>query len=180
MRICLKDGAGVERKFHFSRRLPMRHPDRTLTQSICRVVIRNFMQAVWYRPDVFKRVCGKPQRVERRSMANVGGYMILGESVQDVEGVVHPMLDLLPLETSFAKRKLQLGYRVLEPLVGSPWMHSLSAHEFHYASILHEGKADRLFRARDAVGDDLGEVGLRVGTVSGSFMHVIDFCGEKA
>ena len=109
-----------------------------------------------------------------------GGYMVLGESVQDAEGVVHPMLDLLPLETSFAKRKLQLGYRVLEPLAGSPWTQSLRAHEFHYASILREGKAERLFRARDAVGDDRGEVGLRVGTVSGSFMHVIDFCGEKA
>lgn len=109
-----------------------------------------------------------------------GGYMVLGESLQDAEGVAHPMLGLLPLETSFAKRKLHLGYRILEPLAGSPWTEPLKAHEFHYASIVREGKADRLFRARDAVGDDVGEVGLRVGSVSGSFMHVIDFCGEKA
>src|SRR5690606_33479149 len=109
-----------------------------------------------------------------------GGYMVLGESLQDADGVVHPMLGLLPLETSFATRKLHLGYRVLEPLTGSPWTEPLKAHEFHYASILREGEADRLFRARDAVGDDLGEVGLRAGSVSGSFMHLIDFCGERA
>ncbi len=90
------------------------------------------------------------------------------------------MLGLLPLETSFAKRKLHLGYRLLEPLEGSPWKEPLKAHEFHYASILREGEADRLFRVRDAARDELGEAGLRVGSVSGSFMHVIDFCGDKA
>nr|WP_312968216.1 cobyrinate a,c-diamide synthase [Brucella intermedia] len=109
-----------------------------------------------------------------------GGYMVLGESLQDEEGVAHPMLGLLPLETSFAKRKLHLGYRLLEPLEGSPWKEPLKAHEFHYASILHEGEADRLFHVRDAAGDELGEAGLRIGSVSGSFMHVIDFCGDKA
>jgi cobyrinic acid a,c-diamide synthase len=109
-----------------------------------------------------------------------GGYMVLGESLQDAEGVAHPMLGLLPLETSFAKRKLHLGYRLLEPLEGSPWKEPLKAHEFHYASILREGEADRLFRVRDAARDELGEAGLRVGSVSGSFMHVIDFCGDKA
>ncbi len=43
-----------------------------------------------------------------------------------------------------------------------------------------EGEADRLFAARDAVGVDLGTVGLRRGTVSGSFMHLIDLAGEAA
>jgi cobyrinic acid a,c-diamide synthase len=90
------------------------------------------------------------------------------------------MLGLLPLQTSFAKRKLHLGYRVLEPLNGSPWQMPLKGHEFHYASITREGAADRLFKVRDAAGDDLGEAGLRVGSVAGSFMHVIDFSGEHA
>jgi cobyrinic acid a,c-diamide synthase len=90
------------------------------------------------------------------------------------------MLGLLPLETSFAKRKMHLGYRKLEPLPGSPWQLPLSAHEFHYASIVLEGEAERLFRVRDALGEELGEAGLRVGSVAGSFMHVIDFSGENA
>lgn len=106
-----------------------------------------------------------------------GGYMVLGESIEDAAGVTHKMLDLLPVETSFAKRKMHLGYRRLEPLEGSPFKTPLTGHEFHYASIVREGEVGRLFRVRDALGDDLGEAGLRVGSVSGSYMHIIDLAG---
>lgn len=109
-----------------------------------------------------------------------GGYMVLGEELEDANGTNHPMLGLLPLETSFAKRKLHLGYRSLKPLAGSPWQMPLKAHEFHYASIVREGDAERLFKVQDASGAEHGEAGLRVGSVSGSFMHVIDFSGEDA
>jgi len=109
-----------------------------------------------------------------------GGYMVLGETLEDASGKTHAMLGLLPLETSFDKRKLHLGYRLLEPLAGSPWQMPLKAHEFHYASIVREGDAARLFKVRDAVGEEQGEAGLRVGSVSGSFMHVIDFIGDDA
>ena len=109
-----------------------------------------------------------------------GGYMVLGEALEDAEGINHPMLGLLPLETSFAKRKLHLGYRSLAPLAGAPWQMPLKAHEFHYASIVREGDAERLFKVRDAMGEERGEAGLRVGSVSGSFMHVIDFSGGDA
>ncbi|MEK1889592.1 MAG: cobyrinate a,c-diamide synthase [Phyllobacterium sp.] len=103
-----------------------------------------------------------------------GGYMVLGESIEDAEGMSHRMLGLLPVETSFAKRKLYLGYRRLAPLAASPFAAHLTGHEFHYASIVREGDAARLFRVSDALGDDLGETGLRVGSVSGSYMHIID------
>ncbi|MEP7454826.1 cobyrinate a,c-diamide synthase [Phyllobacterium sp. SB3] len=106
-----------------------------------------------------------------------GGYMVLGESIEDAAGITHKMLGLLPVETSFLKRKMHLGYRRLEPLEGSLFNAPLTAHEFHYASIIREGEAKRLFRVRDALGEDLGEVGLRVGSVSGSYMHIIDLVG---
>ncbi|MFD1198524.1 cobyrinate a,c-diamide synthase [Brucella gallinifaecis] len=109
-----------------------------------------------------------------------GGYMVLGETLEDAQSLTYPMLGLLPLQTSFAKRKMHLGYRKLQPLPGSPWQVPLLAHEFHYASIICEGKAERLFRVNDALGETLGEAGLRVGSVAGSFMHVIDFSGENA
>ncbi|MHC1548596.1 cobyrinate a,c-diamide synthase [Phyllobacterium sp. K27] len=106
-----------------------------------------------------------------------GGYMVLGESIDDAVGVSHRMLGLLPVETSFAKRKMHLGYRRLTPLKGAPFHTSLTGHEFHYASIVREGNADRLFRVNDALGNDLADAGLRVGSVSGSYMHVIDLVG---
>ena len=103
-----------------------------------------------------------------------GGYMVLGETLTDADGKAHPMLGLLPLETSFALRKLHLGYRRLTPVGGGPWSGPLRAHEFHYASIVAEGPGEALFRASDARGVDLGCHGLRRGHVSGSFLHVID------
>ena len=112
----------------------------------------------------------------RNSMALIygecGGYMVLGDAIIDAEGETHAMAGLLPLTTSFATRKLHLGYRQLTPL-GGPWTKPLRAHEFHYSTIENEGKADRLFSASDATGNRLGEIGLRQGHVMGSYAHVI-------
>src|SRR5271166_3923489 len=40
-----------------------------------------------------------------------GGYMVLGTSLIDSGGIIHPMAGLLGVSTSFARRKLHLGYR---------------------------------------------------------------------
>ena len=109
-----------------------------------------------------------------------GGYMALGEQLVDAEGQPHRMLGLLPLRTSFAERKLHLGYRRLTPLAGLPWQVSLAAHEFHFATITHEGEAERLFEAAAADGSRLGSIGLRRGSVMGSFAHVIDASGPPS
>jgi cobyrinic acid a,c-diamide synthase len=103
-----------------------------------------------------------------------GGYMTLGDTITDATGRTHVMLGLLPLETSFAERRRQLGYRRLHAYGNLPWRGRLAAHEFHYATIRFEGDAPRLFEARDATGTLIGDVGLCVGRVMGSFAHVID------
>lgn len=109
-------------------------------------------------------------------LGECGGYMVLGESLTDADGQVHPMLGLLPLRTSFAERRRQLGYREIELLADGPLGRRgarLRGHEFHYATELSRVGAP-LARARDARGRDLGPVGCRVGSVAGSFVHVID------
>jgi cobyrinic acid a,c-diamide synthase len=103
-----------------------------------------------------------------------GGYMVLGENLIDSEAKSHRMLGMLPVSTSFEKRKLHLGYRKLTPLGGLPWTGILTAHEFHFASIVSEGEGDRLFEVEDAAGEKLGAIGLRRRNVMGSFAHVID------
>ncbi|MFY1004878.1 hypothetical protein ACNF5F_25965, partial [Escherichia coli] len=40
-----------------------------------------------------------------------GGYMALGAGLVDADGKRHQMLGLLGLETSYAKRRMHLGYR---------------------------------------------------------------------
>lgn len=106
-----------------------------------------------------------------------GGYMALGEALNDADGTAHHMAGLLPLATSFAKPRRHLGYRVAT-LLSSGLLGDNNArfrgHEFHYASIIKEGDADRLFAIADASGNDLGQAGLRRGTVTGSFIHLID------
>lgn len=103
-----------------------------------------------------------------------GGYMMLGESLCDAEGANHAMLGFLPLETSFAERKLHLGYRHLDCLDGAPWTGMLAGHEFHYATVVREGTAERLFQASDSMRENASAIGLRCGRVMGSFAHVID------
>lgn len=115
-----------------------------------------------------------------RIYGECGGYMTLGEGLVDAAGVRHAMLGLLPLVTSFAERRRHLGYRRVTPLAGSGFAAPMTAHEFHYSTLVHEGEAERLFAVTDAVGEDLGMAGLRRDAVSGSYMHLIDLAPEAA
>ncbi|MCY6381374.1 cobyrinate a,c-diamide synthase [Hoeflea prorocentri] len=108
-----------------------------------------------------------------------GGYMVLGESLIDGEGEGHAMLGLLPLTTSFAERRLHLGYRRAVPCDGFFCSKPMTAHEFHYATVKAEGEAEGLFDVEDARGTSLGSVGLRRGSVCGSFMHLIDLADTE-
>jgi cobyrinic acid a,c-diamide synthase len=103
-----------------------------------------------------------------------GGYMALGETLTDADSRVHRMLGLLPLATSFERRKLHLGYRRLTSRRELPWREPLTAHEFHFASIVSEGEGEPLFDVAAPNGAPLGTGGLRRGRVMGSFAHVID------
>jgi cobyrinic acid a,c-diamide synthase len=101
-----------------------------------------------------------------------GGYMLLGDALTDAKGTTHKMAGLLPLETSFATRKLHLGYRNLNANAG-PFAGKWKAHEFHYATtVLANGVP--LFEATDATDSQLAPMGLIQGRVSGSFAHIID------
>jgi cobyrinic acid a,c-diamide synthase len=105
-----------------------------------------------------------------------GGYMVLGEALTDAEGHAHRMAGLLPLATSFAERRVHLGYRALALLQDGPLGHAggrFRGHEFHYATTLSAG-GEALFTTADSCGVDLAPAGLRRGSVAGSFMHLID------
>ena len=101
-----------------------------------------------------------------------GGYMVLGEALTDADGTTHAMAGLLHLHTSFATRKLHLGYRDLTP-VGGPFGGPQKGHEFHYCTTIHAQGAP-LFQVKDAEGTDLPPMGLRTQRVCGSFAHVIN------
>jgi cobyrinic acid a,c-diamide synthase len=104
-----------------------------------------------------------------------GGYMVLGAGLTDAKGARHEMTGLLGLETSFAKRRMHLGYRRAELAADMPG-HApgtqLRGHEFHYATIVAQPDAP-LATVRDANGAEVAETGSRRGRVTGTFFHLI-------
>jgi cobyrinic acid a,c-diamide synthase len=104
-----------------------------------------------------------------------GGYMVLGTALTDADGVRHPMACLLGLETSFAKRRMHLGYRLAELSGAIPGYAAgarLRGHEFHYSAVLAQPDAP-LALVRDATGAVIAETGSRRGNVTGTFFHLI-------
>ena len=102
--------------------------------------------------------------------------MVLGQSLEDAKGTNHAMTGLLTHSTSFAKRKMNLGYRQAELLqdcaLGSAGQ-VLRGHEFHYARLIDPGKDTALVRLSDGIGNLIGSAGARRGMVSGTFFHAI-------
>lgn len=112
-----------------------------------------------------------------------GGFMVLGRALVDAAGVAHEMVGLLDVETSFATRRMRLGYRLAElqsdgPL--GPAGARVAGHEFHYATVSREGDDPPLALARDAHSPEPFATGARRGRVSGSFFHAIASLGEAA
>ncbi len=105
-----------------------------------------------------------------------GGFMVLGDGLVDADGRHHRMSGLLRLETSFAQRRLHLGYRRANLLADCALGRKgqmVAGHEFHYTSAT---KLDDqpLVTCTDAAGEAVTEHGLRRGSVSGTFFHAID------
>lgn len=104
-----------------------------------------------------------------------GGYMALGAGLIDKDGTRHEMAGLLGLETSYEKRKFNLGYRravLTENMPGFAAGAALRGHEFHYSSIIQQ--PDRpLAGVFDADGKPGAQTGSVRGNVTGTFFHMI-------
>jgi cobyrinic acid a,c-diamide synthase len=120
----------------------------------------------------------------RRAAANgaaiygeCGGYMVLGDALIDRKGRSRRMSGLLPVATSFAERRLHLGYRRAILRTDTPLGAAgavFRGHEFHYSTITRQGAGTALFSVIGAADEHVGAYGLRQGSVFGSFIHLID------
>jgi cobyrinic acid a,c-diamide synthase len=105
-----------------------------------------------------------------------GGFMVLGTTLEDAQGAVHPMLGLLGHATSFAKRKMNLGYRQARFAADTPAGRNgqtVRGHEFHYAVVTEKGADEPLGEIADGQGRVIGPFGARRGNVTGTFFHAI-------
>ncbi|MEX0345672.1 MAG: cobyrinate a,c-diamide synthase [Rhizobiaceae bacterium] len=105
-----------------------------------------------------------------------GGFMVLGRALEDADGNSHTMLGLLDHVTSFAKRKLNLGYRQAtlkaDCAIGRAG-DIVRGHEFHYSRVTDSGSGEPLAELSDGLGNAMGPAGGRRGLVTGSFFHAI-------
>lgn len=127
-------------------------------------------QAEKFRDGVRKFAKDKPVHGE------CGGFMVLGESIEDAQGMTHRMLGLLGHATSFFQRRMNLGYRRAQLIEDGPLGRAgtwLRGHEFHYARVLSVGGDAPFADLFDGQGNALGPSGARRGKVTGTFFHAI-------
>jgi cobyrinic acid a,c-diamide synthase len=109
-----------------------------------------------------------------------GGYMAMGAALIDKDGTRHDMAGLLGLVTSYAIRKMHLGYRsarLAQIIPGQAPGAMLKGHEFHYSTITSQPDPG-LAEVTDATGAPVAETGSyrrqRAGGLStGTFFHLI-------
>lgn len=105
-----------------------------------------------------------------------GGYMVLGTGLEDANGVHHAMVGLLGHSTSFAQRRLTLGYRVghlrAACAIGDAGG-TVRGHEFRYSVMVDAGSDEPLVDLFDSQNHALGPAGGRRGNVSGTYFHAI-------
>lgn len=103
--------------------------------------------------------------------AECGGFMYLSRGIRDMEGRLHPMAGVYPVEARMQKGRASLGYREAtlkaETLWG-PVGTLLRGHEFHYSVIdpMPEHVA-RCYRLNDG-----REEGYRVKNTLGGYLHL--------
>jgi cobyrinic acid a,c-diamide synthase len=114
---------------------------------------------------------------ETRSVhGECGGYMVLGQGLEDAHRIRHSMTGLLGHATSFVERKLHLGYREARLLCDGPLGPTgtiVRGHEFHYAGLISAGGEAPFVELQDGQGRPLGPSGGQRGHVTGSFFHAI-------
>jgi cobyrinic acid a,c-diamide synthase len=71
--------------------------------------------------------------------AECGGLMMLSQSIETLDGIIHPMAGLLPFRTRMCARRQSLGYTEVTLKGDTLWGPEgtrLRGHEFHYSEIV--------------------------------------------
>ena len=105
--------------------------------------------------------------------AECGGLMYLGKSLSDLEGVTHPMIGVIPAESSMSLSRLTLGYREVESCSDSPVLQKgqrVRGHEFHWSTLAQQPESDE--SVYKVVDQDNRPDGFRKGSVWASYVHI--------
>ena len=76
--------------------------------------------------------------------AECGGLMVLSQSIETLDGCIHPMAGLLPFRTRMCSKRQSLGYTEVTLNGDTMWGPTgtrLRGHEFHYSQIVESPEA---------------------------------------
>ena len=107
--------------------------------------------------------------------AECGGLMYLAEAIEDLDGVSHPMVGLLPTTVRMTPRRLTLAYTEVEfatDTILGPHGSYARGHEFHYSTLDPVPESiPRVYRLRQKHGGERAE-GYRVRNSLMSYVHL--------
>jgi cobyrinic acid a,c-diamide synthase len=107
--------------------------------------------------------------------AECGGLMFLAEALEDLEGVAHPMVGVLPTTVRMRPRRMTLGYTEVRTIADSPLGGAgavARGHEFHFSTIdTVPPLVPRVYRIERRAGDERAE-GYLIGQTLMSYVHL--------
>jgi cobyrinic acid a,c-diamide synthase len=107
--------------------------------------------------------------------AECGGLMYLAETLEDLDGVAHDMVGVLPATVRMRPRTLSLGYTSVTTTAATvlgPAGTTARGHEFHYSTLdAVPASIPRVYRVTDTRGGERVE-GYTVGNALLSYVHL--------
>jgi cobyrinic acid a,c-diamide synthase len=106
--------------------------------------------------------------------AECGGLMMLTQSLVELDGVVHPMLGVLPGQSSMQKR-LTMGYRQVTSARDCLLLQrgeSTRGHEFHYSDWVDHGPLPHAYEITPRQNELTWTEGVARGNLLASYVHL--------
>ncbi|KOO54644.1 cobyrinic acid a,c-diamide synthase, partial [Edwardsiella ictaluri] len=108
--------------------------------------------------------------------AECGGLMYLGSTLEDADGEIHPMANIIPGHSKMGRRLTRFGYceaQARQPTLLADRGETLRGHEFHYADFSPQTPALLACRkVRDGVTTQTWDGGWQVGSAFASYLHL--------
>ncbi|EKS7765837.1 cobyrinate a,c-diamide synthase [Edwardsiella piscicida] len=108
--------------------------------------------------------------------AECGGLMYLGSTLEDADGAIHPMANIIPGHSKMGQRLTRFGYceaQARQPTLLADSGETLRGHEFHYSDFSpHTPALLACRKVRDGVTTQAWDGGWQVGSAFASYLHV--------
>lgn len=115
------------------------------------------------------------QRIDQGlpTLAECGGFMYLADSIETIDGKIHPMVGVIPGKMKMNKKLAAIGYREITGLSGNFLFHNeftARGHEYHYSSFHSNEAIPYAYHTKGSFGE--GEEGYLTRNVIAGYTHI--------